>query len=248
MDRLRLTVIACSSIRPELEMLAADAKNAITFRHLEMGLHERSAGALHDALQSDIDEATNCDAVAIGYGLCNRGIVGLQARNLPVVIPRAHDCIGMLLGSSQRYLAQLEAQPGTYFQSAGWLQHAPAKGDIRQPNFTFGPNSNVTYERLVERYGNENADYLLEKFDEFIQNYERLAYIATEVPASARWEVAAKEAADKRNWKFERLPGELGWLRRLLNGEWNSSEFLTVRPGERVVLTFDESLIGAEPA
>jgi hypothetical protein len=246
MNRLRLTVIACSSLRPELEMLAAEVKTAVTFRHLEMGLHERSASALHDALQGEIDEAANSDAIAIGYGLCNRGIVGLQARTLPVVLPRAHDCIGMLLGSSQRYLAQLEAQPGTYFQSTGWLENSSA--NVRQPNFTFGPNSNVTRERLVERYGDEDADYLLEQFDGFTRHYDRLAYIATPVSASARWEEAAKEIAGKRNWKFERLAGDLGWLRRLLDGEWNSHEFLTLRPGERAVATFDERLIGAEPA
>ena len=248
MERPRLTVIACSSLRPELEMLAAEAETAVTFRYLEKGLHERSAGALRDALQSAIDGETDCDAVVIGYGLCNRGIVGLKARTLPVVLPRAHDCIGMLLGSSRRYLAQLEVQPGTYFQSAGWLEHSPARGDVRQPNFTFGPNSNVTRERLVERYGEEDADYLLEQFDGFTRHYERLAYIATDVAATARWEVAAKEIAGKRNWKFERLAGDLGWLRRLLNGEWNEREFLTLRPGERVVSTFDELLIRAEPA
>ncbi len=250
MDRLRLCVMACPSFQPELEMLAVEVKTAITFRHLEMGLHERSAGALRDALQSAIDREADdrCDAIAIGYGLCHHGIVGLRARTVPVVIPRAHDCIGMLLGSNRCYLAQLEAQPGTYFQSAGWLENSSANGDVRQPNFTFGPNSNVTRERLIERYGEENADYLLGQFDGFTRHYERLAYIATPVPASARWEVAAKETAGNRNWKFERLPGDLGWLRRLLNAEWNEREFLTLRPGERVVLTFDELLIGAEPA
>ena len=81
MERLRLRVIACSSLRPELEMLAASAKTEITVRHLEMGLHQRSAAALREALQSAIDEADG-DAVAIGYGLCNRGVVGLQARSV----------------------------------------------------------------------------------------------------------------------------------------------------------------------
>ena len=164
---------------------------------------------------------------------------------MPVVLPRAHDCIAMLLGAS-RYLAQLADQPGTYFQSAGWLENAEA--GVRQPEFTFGPNSNVTRERLVERYGEDNADYLLGQFHAFTRHYERLAYIATEAPASAGWEQTARETAAKRNWKFERLEGDLGCLRRLLDGEWGGDEFLTVRPGERVVLTHDERLIGAEPA
>ncbi len=248
MDRRRLHVVACPSLRPELEMLAAQAKSAITFRQLEMGLHERTAQALHEALQSAIDDTMDCDAIAIGYGLCNSGIIGLQSRRVPLVIPRAHDCVGMLLGGSQRYLAELEAQPGTYFQSAGWLENSSTNRDIRQPDFTFGPNSNVTRERLVERYGEDNADYLLGEFDGFTKHYERLAFIATPIPENLHWETMAKRIAAEKNWSFERLRGDLGWLRRLLDGEWNEREFLTVQPGERVIRMPDEFLIGAEPA
>jgi hypothetical protein len=248
MSRLRLHVIACPVFQRELEMLAANAKNIVTFRHLEMGLHEGSAENLRAALQTAIDAVPpgQCDAIAIGYGLCNRGVIGLQARTAPVVIPRAHDCIGMLLGSSQCYLAQLEAQPGTYFQSAGWLENSPANGDIRQQNFTFGPNSNVTREKLVEKYGAENADFLLEQFSNFTKHYERLAFIATPAPEAKKWEAAARGIAQKRGWKFEKLPGDLGWLKRLLDADWSEREFLKLNPGERVGLRSDASLIGAE--
>ncbi len=242
----RLTVIACSSLRPELELLAGEAGTAITFQHLEMGLHQRSAEALHAALQDAIDAAAadRCDAVAVGYGLCNRGVVGLRARAVPVVVPRAHDCIGLLLGSNRRYLDQLAAQPGTYFQSAGWLAQADS---IRQPDFTFGPNSNVTRERLVARYGEDNADYLLGRFEDFTQHYERLAYIATPAPASALQEAAAQTIAGNRHWQYERLAGDLGWLRRLLSGDWKAREFVILAPGERLALTFDAHLMAAEP-
>jgi hypothetical protein len=250
MSRLRLQVIACPVFQRELELLAADAKTELAFRHLDMGLHEGNAEVLRAALQNAIDgtAAGSCDAVAIAYGVCNRGVVGLRARAVPLVIPRAHDCIGMLLGSSRCYLAQLEVQPGTYFQSAGWLEHSPANGEIRRQDLTFGPNTSVTREQLVEKYGEENADYQLEQFKNFTQHYERLAYIDTPVPQSARWEAAAREVARQRGWKFERLPGDLGWLRRLLNAEWNEQEFLVLKPGERVGFRSDEKLIGAEPA
>jgi len=251
MSRLRLHVIACPVFQRELELLAAEANTAVTFRHLEMGLHEGGADDLRSSLQAAIDGAEAagpCDAVAIAYGLCNRGVVGLEARTRPVIIPRAHDCIGMLLGSNRCYLAQLETQPGTYFQSAGWLENSPANGEIRRQDFTFGPNSNITREQLVEKYGEENADYLLEQFDLFTRHYERLAYIATPVPGAEKWEAAAREIARARGWKFERLSGDLGWLRRLLNGGWNAREFLVVQPGERVCLRSDAALIGAYPA
>jgi hypothetical protein len=237
----RLAVIACSSLRPELEMLADET---VAVRYLEMGLHQRSADVLRRALQEAIDAETEAGAIAVGYGLCNRGIIGLQAGSLPVVVPRAHDCIAILLGTS-RYLAEIEATPGTYFQSAGWLE---AGADVRQPDFTFGPASNVTRERLVTRYGEDNADHLMEQFEGFIRHYERLAYIATEAPSSARREAEAKDIAASRKWKYERLRGDLGWLRRLVDGEWDEREFLTLKPGERLALTFDERLICAEPA
>jgi hypothetical protein len=248
MPRLRLHVIACPVFQRELELLAAGAKNIITFRHLEMGLHEGSGENLRAGLQDAIDAAPagQCDAIAIGYGLCNRGVIGLQARSVPVVIPRAHDCIGMLLGSSRCYLAQLEAQPGTYFQSAGWLENSPLNGDLRQQNFSFGPNSNVTREQLAEKYGAENADYLLEQFQNFTQHYKRLAFIGTPVPEAKKWEAAARGIAQQRGWKFEKLPGDLGWLKRLLDADWNEPEFLKLLPGERAGLRSDALLIGAE--
>src|SRR5208337_1081641 len=174
MNRTRLHVIACPVFLRELELLAPDAKTETTFQHLDMGLHEGSAATLRAALQAAVDgvAAGQSDAVAIAYGVCNRGVAGLQARALPVVIPRAHDCIGMLLGSSECYLAQLEAQPGTYFQSAGWLEHAPANGEIRRQDLTFGPKANFTREQLAEKYGEDNADYLLEQFRNFTQHYK----------------------------------------------------------------------------
>jgi len=247
---MRLHVIACPVFQPELELLAGAAKTELVFRHLDMGLHEGAGEVLRAALQSAIDgaDAGQCDAVAIAYGVCNRGVAGLQARTVPVVIPRAHDCIGMLLGSSRCYLAQLEALPGTYYQSAGWLDHSPANGEVRRQDLTFGANCNVTREQLVEKYGEGNTDYLLEQFKKFTQHYERLAYIATPVPQAARWEAAAQEIARQRGWKFERLRGDLGWLRRMLDADWNEQEFLVLKPGERVGLRSDAGLIGAEPA
>jgi hypothetical protein len=244
---LRLQVIACPVFQRELELLAGEAKTALTFRHLEMSLHEGAGGTLRAALQAAVDEVQpgRCDAIVIAYGLCNRGIVGLQARSLPVVIPRAHDCIGMLLGGTRSYLRQLELQPGTYFQSAGWLEHLPAGGDIR-PQMSFGPGYDLKRDELVAKYGEENADYLIEEFTKFTQHYERLAFISTPVPEVAKWEAAARQTAQTRRWKFERLTGDLGWLRRLVNGEWNQREFLTLQPRERVVLRSDDLLIGAE--
>ena len=57
-----------------------------------------------------------------GYGLCGMGLVGLTARPKPVVIPRAHDCITLFLGSRERYLEYFNAHPGVYFKTTGWIE------------------------------------------------------------------------------------------------------------------------------
>jgi len=38
------------------------------------------------------------------------------------VVPRAHDCITLLLGSKERYAKLFGERPGTYWYSAGWLE------------------------------------------------------------------------------------------------------------------------------
>jgi len=242
--RLRLHVIACPSLRPELEALAAGCTTEIAFHHLERTLHERTAEALRDALQNAIDQTADCDGIAIAYGLCNRGVIGLTARTIPLVIPRAHDCIGILLGSSRRYLNELDREPGTYFQSAGWLGAARHE---HQPEFTFGPNSNVSLERLAARYGEEDAAYLLAEFEGFTRHYKRLAYIATANPAEPALEAEARAIATRCAMDYQRLEGDTGWLRRLLEGAWNGDEFLVVPPGQSVVRASGERLIEAAP-
>ncbi|MDR3455872.1 MAG: DUF1638 domain-containing protein [Verrucomicrobiae bacterium] len=250
MNRLRLHLISCRVFKRELEVLTAGAKSDLRIQYLEMALHEKPGRILHAALQAAVDAvpAGSCDAIALGYGLCNRGMAGLQARTLPVVVPRAHDCLGILLGSSARYLAELDRQPGTYFQSSGWIEHLPADRTLRplatNQTGVFPANA----EELTARHGEENAKFLLEEIAKFTRFYQRLAFIATPVPGVAEREQKAGEIARQQGWQFEKLPGDLGWLRRLLDGEWPEADFLVLQPGERITLRYDGRLIGAEPA
>jgi len=250
MSRLRVSLIACRVFERELEVLAASAKTDLRIHYLEMALHERPGNQLRAALQAAVDAVplSECDAVALGYGLCNRGLVGVQTRALPLVVPRAHDCLGLLLGSSARYLAELDRQPGTYFQSPGWIEHLPADRTLRPLAAGTDNVFSAKKEELVARYGEENASFLMEELANFTRHYKRLAFIATPVAGAAGREQRAGEIAQQQGWQFERLPGDLGWLRRLVDGDWNEREFLVLKPGERIALRYDGQLIGAEPA
>jgi len=248
MDRQRLLLVACRVFERELEVLAHSAKTEIHIHYIEIGLHEQPGAQLRTALQEEINTVPeeDFDAVGLGYGLCNRGLIGLKAHGLPLVIPRAHDCLGLLLGSSKRYLAELEKEPGTYFQSCGWIEHLPADRTIRP--MAAGGEMSVKKEEFVAKYGEEAAQFLTEEYAKFTQHYKRLAFISTPVAKVDERERKAEEIAKQQGWKFERLPGDMGWLRRLVDGEWNEKEFLVLNPHQRVAFTGDDGLIAAEPA
>jgi len=231
--RLKLGVIACPSLRPVLDLLAPQAGPEISLRYLDMALHDRSAAALLEALQNTVDRTDDCDAIAIGYGLCNRGIVGLEARVVPLVLPRAHDCVGLLLGSTKRYLDQLDAEPGTYFQHAGFLMTRPDEAG----ELTFGPASNASFERLAAQYGDDAAQYLHQQLTAFTKHYKRLAFIATPVPDAPNFAAQAQAIAASNGLAYHPLDGDVGWLARLLQGDWQTEDFLIVQPGQSVGLS-----------
>jgi hypothetical protein len=244
----RLQLIACRVFERELGALADAARFEVTIRYLDIGLHERPAAYLHEALQAAIDEtpADRFEAVGVAYGLCNRGLLGVQARALPVAIPRAHDCIGLLLGGNAGYLAQLAAHPGSYFQSPGWVEHLPASRSVLAQSLPVGDGTTMTEEELIARYGEENARFLLAQYAGATAAGRRLVYIATPVPGTEHWEREAAAMAQRHGWGFGRLPGDLGWLRRLLDGDWREADFLVLQPGERVGPSCDGRLIVAE--
>jgi hypothetical protein len=250
MSRLRLHLISCRVFERELEVLAPNARTDLRIQYLEMALHEKPGAQLGAALQDAVNAVPTdqFDAIALGYGLCNRGLVGLQTRALPLAVPRAHDCLGILMGCSARYLSELDQHPGTYFQSPGWIEHLPADRTLRPLAAGTDNVFSAKREELVARYGEENAAFLLEELASFTKHYKRLAFIASPVAGAAGHELKAREIARQQGWQFERLPGDLGRLRRLVDGEWNASEMLVLKPGERIGLRYDGQLIGAESA
>lgn len=248
MNRPRLLLVACRVFERELEVLARLAKTELHIHYIEIALHQQPGAQLRAALQEEVCSVPeeDYDAVALGYGLCNQGLVGLKAHGLPVVIPRAHDCLGILLGSTKRYLAELEKEAGTYFQSCGWIEHLPADRTLRP--LAAGAGLSASPEELVARFGEEAAQFLLEEYAKFTQHYKRLAFIATPVAGAEERERKAAEIAKQQGWTFERLPGDLGWLHRLVDGNWAADEFLVLQPHQRVALSHDGGLIAAEPA
>jgi hypothetical protein len=234
---MRLKLIGCEVLYRELCAAVARSINQVDVEFLPKGLHDLGRASMLARLQQAVDdvEDTRYEAVVLGYGLCGNGLAGLRARSLPLVIPRAHDCITLFLGSRERYIDYFQSHPGVYFWTSGWIE----RGD------GLASQMSIAYEDLVERHGEENARYIRE---ELIKNYRQFTFIEMGIEPDGRFERRTRDEAAARGWTFEKVEGDLRFIRRLVDGPWDVPDFLFVPAGSHVVVRHDDGIIAAEPA
>ena len=227
------TLIACRMFGHEIETAAAGCPHTLKIDYLELGEHARP-NSLRRKLQERIDAAGDCDAVLLAYGLCGRATDGLTARKVPLVLPRSHDCGGILLGSRRRFEDVFREMPSTPFSSIGIVE----SGD-----YYFSDGELVlgdSYAALVEKYGEDNARYIYDAMHPRLEGeLQPVYFISTpEVPAEAARETCrARALAEGR--PFRELGGDLRLIRMLLGGEHPDDEFLVVPPGTAIRQTGD---------
>jgi hypothetical protein len=106
-----------------------------------------------------------------------------------------------------------------------------------------GTDIEEVYQEYVDKYGRENADYLMEVMGAWQQHYKRAAYIDIGVGDGSQVEQQARDDAARRGWLFEKVAGDMVLLRRLLHGDWER-DFLLLQPGEQLRMTYDDEVIG----
>lgn len=236
----RIALIACSVFEQELAVHAAGASHLATIDWYEMGLHDRP-DQLRVTLQAAIDRIDMRDgieAIALAYGLCGRGTAGLRAGRHPLVIPRAHDCITVFLGSKEHYAAHQGACPSCYYYTPGWNRNRRVPGPDRLESLT---------KDLSGKFAPEDVAYLLESEREAWAMHDTATFIDLGTPdaeAEARY---ARRCADWLGWKFEHLRGDPGLLRDLLRGAWDDARFQIVPPGAVLGHAPDDSILRAVP-
>ena len=160
---MKLKCLACDVLARPLYLSAAHSPHIVDIELFPRGLHNTPA-ILRGRLQERIDAAAGqgYDAVVMAYGLCGQATAGLTAREKPVVVPRAHDCITLFLGGRERYDAQFEQQPGTYWYALDYMERDDGTGGSMGLGAGAGTEGQAVYEQYVEKYGQDNADYLME--------------------------------------------------------------------------------------
>ena len=229
------------------EFCAAIARstNRIDVEFLPKGLHDVGQAGMSQRLQEVLAEVdqSGYDAILLGYGLCSNGLVGLAARSVPLVLPRAHDCITLFLGNKERYLEYFQSHPGVYYKTSGWIERGDGLAQIGQDSIQQLAGMNRTYDELVAKYGEDNARFLYEQLGEMTHNYSRLTFIEMGIEPDDRFEQQTRREAAKQGWEFEKLAGDMSLIRDLVDGRWEEERFLVVQPGCRIAASFDEGVV-----
>ncbi|MBN2022103.1 MAG: DUF1638 domain-containing protein [Pirellulales bacterium] len=245
---MRLKLIACEILYREVCAVVARSVNRVDIDFLPKGLHDIGQpgmfGRLSEAIEH-VDEAAY-DAIVLAYGLCSNGVAGLAARRIPLVLPRAHDCITLFLGSRERYLDYFQNNPGVYFKTTGWIERGEELKQFGTETLRREMGVGQSFEELATRYGEDNAKFLWEQLGDMTRNYSRITFIETGVEPDDRFVEEARRQAHERGWRFETLQGDLSLLADLVDGRWDADRFLVVRPGGSVAASYDEGIIRSE--
>jgi len=174
---------------------------------------------LHVRLQEIIDQSQDYELIIMTYSRCSNVVVGLLSQRVPLLLPRTHDCISLLLGSNERQLKLLKGNPRTYYFSRGWLDH--------------GRTPYAEYLEYVASYGKEKAAELIKML---YGSYNKAVLIVTlGTKDIEKYRAKVREIADFFGWDVGEEEGDLHLLTTVLKGN-TCQDTVYVEPGRTVTV------------
>lgn len=239
---MKIKLISCEALYREFCFATAKSPHVFDIKFLGFGLHD-TPSSLREAIQAEIDATEGYDYIVLGYGLCSRGAADITAKSIPIIIPRMHDCITIFLGSRERYNEEFTAHPGTYYYSSGWIERKD--GEVQQGfiDDVYEQRCNDRYAEYVEKYGEDNAKFLIEQENQWLANYTRAAFINTGIGNIEEYRRFTSQLAKDQNWEYAEIQSSTSMFDRLANADWESDDFLKVEPGHTIVESFDELIL-----
>ncbi len=219
----RTVVLACRTL--EKELLLAMERTGVDFetKWVESGLHDtpKRLHARLEELVAEIDSDAGpgegrAGRILLAFGFCGNSLVELKSKRHDLVLPRVDDCISLLLGSLSNRV-EISRRDAAIFLTEGWM-----RGER---------NIWVEYTHMIDRYGQEQADDLIEMM---YGHYRTLGLIddgAYDIEALLD-ETAVVEQTLGLSRKVYK--GTLSYLEDLLTGPWDSDRFVVKPPGEEL--------------
>jgi hypothetical protein len=232
-------MLACSVFEREIAMFTDGADHIVETRFFDIALHDRP-DVMRTQLQKELDSIDmrdDIDAIILAYGLCGRGTAGLKAGRHPFVIPRAHDCITVFLGSKEVYAKHQGGCPSCYYYTPGWnrARRVPGPDKLAAMKAEFS-----------EKFDEDDVEFLIDSEKAAWAMHDTATYIDLGTDDAEPEADYAKMCADSLDWKFEHIHGDPTLLRDLLWGKWDDARFQTIPPGSTLGMSTDANVMRAE--
>lgn len=235
-------LISCEVFSREMYKELLESPNTV-FPVFTQKMSHVSPASLRDSIQQEINktEPERFDYILLGYGLCGNAVNEIYTEKIPLVIPRAHDCCTILLGSKESYKAHFAHRPSCRWTSGGYMETGDM--NLRENESYIYFCSNLSYKELVEKYGEDNALYIIESLAPKDGNDNTIIYIETPPYEKLNLREKAEKEALNKGCEFELIEGNVRLFHMLINGIWPKEEFLIVPPGHHVEAVYDQDQV-----
>lgn len=208
---MKRCVIACETVRDELELVLSKTGGKDDLCWIESGLHN-FPDRLHARIQETLDRAEGYDTVLMCFGMCGNAMKNIRTNSFRLVIPKVEDCISLLFGSDQKR-RDFSGENAAYFLTAGWM-----RGER---------NLWAEYQHSVKRFGEAKAKQIA---DRMYASYRTLALLDTGAyPAECLMKETEKIEHTLGLVRMQ-VKGTLSLLEELLQDSWDPEKFYIVEP------------------
>ena len=181
-------VLCCNTLEDELQKVMAETGRDYPVLWLDAGLHNQPE-RLRQHLNQTLGQTGGLTRALLAMGHCGGACAGLGPFDFEMVIPRADDCLSILLGSMGRR-QRASGKAATYFLTAGWLRHTE--------------NLITSFDRDREVFGSERAERI---YRIMLKHYRRFGFIDTGTYDPDLEEARTRPLARLMGINLERLRG-----------------------------------------
>lgn len=213
-------IIACNTIKPEL----LHAREAVGCDYPIIwsgaGLHD-TPKIMRKVLENCVKKAEErgAERILFAMGFCGGSLEGITSAQAEIILPKVDDCITLLLGSKEKR-QELQSTGHIYYITKGWMA-----------------NKGVLYNQFLDimnRYGEEQG---AEIFQMLAGRYTYYGILDTHCYDMTEVVEKTKGMAEEMGMECFVADASDSYLRELLSGNYDSSRFIRLAPGEAATWT-----------
>ena len=190
---MRLAIVACDILKPEIEFLTKDDPDFVVREYLEFALHEYPQDMKARIIETVNRYEGQVDAVFLGYATCQSLDGVVESLKVPTVMLQGADCIDVLL-TTKEYTNEKRICAGTWFISPGWAEQG--------------------VDGLIKELHLDSVEGIDPQFflDMLFESYQRCLYIDDGIGDEGRYRKMSEDVANQLKLRLDRRRCGLGGI------------------------------------